>query len=206
MVKKNSKITISVSDFIGFVNKSGGSKMTKVKQLKSRDDYHPAKDFYKPLREEIIKIHKEGRNIGLLDDLLKNLTDNKKKNSYPQVINGYKKFIGSKKAVWLEPPVKHWLIGDLDIKVNPELGLTIGKKSYVIKLYLVADKITKDKVTQILSLLENELRSQVGDEVIFGILDVKNSKIYENLNKDISYLPLLEGEARSFETIWKGIK
>lgn len=45
MEKSKNKITISITDFIGFVNKSGGSKMTKVKQLKNRENYHPSKDF-----------------------------------------------------------------------------------------------------------------------------------------------------------------
>jgi len=204
--KVDSKISISITDFIGFVNKSGGSKMTKVRQLKSRDEYHPAKDFYKSLREEIIELHRQGKDISLLEDLLKKLTDNKKKNNYPQVISGYKKFLGRKKTTWFEPPVKHWIIGDLDIKVNPEIVLEIGRKLLVIKLYLSADRITKDKVIQILSLLENELRSQVDGNVVFAILDVKNGKLFENSSKDVSYLPLLEGEARSFETIWKGLK
>jgi len=203
---KTRKIIISITDFIGFVNKSGGSKLTKVRQLKRREAYHPSKDFYKLLREEIVELHQESKDLNILDDLLKRLTDNKKINSYPSVITGYKKFIGKKKTSWFEPPVSHWVIGDLDIKINPELGLKLGTKSLVIKLYLSADKITKDKVTQILSLLENELRTIVDDNVVFGILDVKTGKIFENSDRDISFLPLLEGEAKSFETIWKGIK
>ncbi|MGL2965875.1 hypothetical protein [Flavobacterium sp. XGLA_31] len=205
-MKKNTKgIVISITDFIGFVNKSGGSKMTKVKQLKSRDMYHPSKDFYKLLREEIVELHQKGNQVKFLEHLLDRLTDIKKRNNYPVVIEGYKKFIGRKKIIWFEPPSKHWLIGDLDVKINPELGLRFGTKAVVIKLYLSADKITKDKVMQILSLMESELRSEVDEEVVFGILDVKTGKLFENANKDVSYLPLLEGEARSFEIIWKGI-
>lgn len=205
MEKSKNKITISITDFIGFVNKSGGSKMTKVKQLKNRENYHPSKDFYKILREEIVNLHQLNKDVKTLDELLGKLTDTKKKNNYPAVIAGYKKFLGKKKATWFEPPFKHWIIGDLDIKINPELGILLGKNSYVIKLYLSSDRITKDKVTQILSLLEHELRDQVEGVTLFGILDVKTGKLFENTNKDVSYLPLLEGEAKSFETIWKGI-
>lgn len=205
MEKSKNKITISITDFIGFVNKSGGSKMTKVKQLKNRENYHPSKDFYKILREEIVNLHQLNKDVKTLDELLGKLADTKKKNNYPAVIAGYKKFLGKKKATWFEPPFKHWIIGDLDIKINPELGIQLGKNSFVIKLYLSSDKITKDKVTQILSLLEHELRNQVEDVTVFGILDVKTGKLFENTNKDVSYLPLLEGEAKSFETIWKGI-
>ncbi|WP_164879142.1 hypothetical protein [Flavobacterium cerinum] len=48
MAKKDSSIKISLTDFLDFINRSGGTKMTKVKQVKNRAKYHPASDFYKP--------------------------------------------------------------------------------------------------------------------------------------------------------------
>lgn len=204
-IKKKNAITVSLTDFIDFVNKSGNSKMTKVKQVKYRNTYHPASDFYKALREEIIEIHKNKGDKKSLDNLLQKLTDLKKKVNYPISIDGYKKFWGKKKIDWFDPPFYHWLTGDLDIKINPELGLAFDNKFYVIKLFLKADKISKDKLSQILSLMESQLREKTGDEIIFAVLDVKNSKLYENTKGDFTYLPLLEGEAKSFESIWKAI-
>ena len=205
IMSKKKTINISLTDFIDFVNKSGGSKMTKVKQVKYRVNYNPASDFYKALREEIIDIHKNNLDKKVLDHLIGKLTDLKKKTNYPLSINGYKKFWGKKKIEWFDPPFKHWLIGDLDIKINPELGIEFGGKFYVIKLFLKSEKITKDKLSQILSLMENQLRKETDEEIIFCVLDVKNAKLYENTKDDFSYLPLLEGEAKSFETIWKAI-
>lgn len=204
-IKKKNAISVSLTDFIDFVNKSGSSKMTKVKQVKYRDTYHPASDFYKALREEIIEIHKNNGDKKALDNLLHKLTDLKKKVNYPISIDGYKKFWGKKKIDWFDPPFYHWLTGDLDIKINPELGLAFDNKFYVIKLFLKADKISKDKLSQILSLMESQLGKEIGDEIIFAVLDVKNSKLYENTKGDFTYLPLLEGEAKSFESIWKAI-
>ncbi len=203
--KEKSTINISLTDFIDFVNKSGNSKMTKVRQVKYRNAYHPASDFYKALREEIIEIHKNNDDKKILDNLLQKLTDLKKKVNYPISIDGYKKFWGKKKIQWFDPPFFHWQTGDLDIKINPELGLAFDNKFYVIKLFLKADKITKDKLSQILSLMESKLREEVGDEIIFAVLDVKNAKLYENQKGDFTYLPLLQGEAKSFESIWKAI-
>lgn len=204
-IKKKDAINVSLTDFIDFVNKSGGSKMTKVKQVKYRAPYNPATDFYKALREEIIENHKNNGEKKTLDNLLQKLTDSKKIVNYPTSIDGYKKFWGKKKIEWFDPPFYHWLTGDLDIKINPELGLAFDNKLYVIKLFLKADKISKDKLSQILSLMESQLRKEAGDEVIFAVLDVKNSKLFENAKGDFTYLPLLEGEAKSFESIWKAI-
>lgn len=125
--------------------------------------------------------------------------------NYPVSIEGYKKFWGKKKIEWFDPPFYHWIIGDLDVKINPELGLSFDNKFYIIKLFLKADKISKDKLSQILSLMESQLRKEVGEDAIFAVLDVKNAKLYENVKGDFTYLPLLEGEAKSFESIWKAI-
>jgi hypothetical protein len=202
---KSTKIKISLTDFIDFINKTGGTKMTKVRQVKSRDDYSPGKDFYKILREGIVNNHTKDGSKNDLNKILGDLTDKKKATNYPDAIKGYQKFWGRKDIQWLDPPFKHWKVGELDIKVNPELGLEYLGKTYVVKLYFKADKLTKDRVCQILSLMEDQLRDEVEDDVIFAILDVRNAKLHENVIGDITYLPLLEGEARSFETIWKGI-
>lgn len=206
MAKKiKSSITISLTDFIDFVNKSGGSKMTKVKQVKSRGKYHPASDFYRILRERIIDVHRNENSKNYLDALVGELSDDKKIKNYPASIMGYKKFWGRKTITWFDPPFSHWKLGDLDIKVNPEIGIKYGGIQFVIKLYFNADKITKDKISQILALMESQLRPEVDKEVVFGVLDVRNSRLHENIYGDITMLPLLEGEARSFETIWKAL-
>jgi hypothetical protein len=207
MAKMHSKslISISLTDFIDFVSKSGSAKLTKVKQVKNRDEYHPATDFYKSLREGIIEIHKAGGSKSELDVLLFGLTDAKKKKNYPDAIAGYKKFWAKKKFAWFQPPTKHWKVGDVDININPELGLSYDNKFLAIKLYMKSDKLSKDKVTQILSLMESQLRKDAADNVLFCVLDVKNSKLFCNDTRDISYLPLFEGEVKSFEIIWKGV-
>ncbi|MBK7292117.1 MAG: hypothetical protein IPI78_18890 [Chitinophagaceae bacterium] len=202
---KHKSIDISFTDFIDFVNKSGGSKLTKVRQVKNREEYNPATDFYKALREGIIYIHKKNHSKKELTGILTGLTDTKKIKNYPEAIKGYKKFWGNKKFTWFTPPSKHWKIGDIDININPELGLEYDDKFLVIKLYFKADRITKDKVNQILSLLEHQLRKKVEPEIIFCVLDVKAGKLFQNIAKDSSFIPLLEGEAVCFETIWKAI-
>lgn len=200
-----SNINITLTDFMDFVNKAGGTKITKVKQLKTRPEYHPAQDFYKSLREGLIEIHQHN---GTKDELLKivsALTDDKKKKNYPDMVDGYKRFWGKKNITWFTPPNRIWKLGQVQIKINPELGLIYDGQHFVIKLHLRSDKISKDKVSQVLCLMESQLRKKVADTDIFCLLDVKNGKLFRNDSKDTSYMPLLEGEAKSLETLWNGI-
>lgn len=205
MAKAKKKIEMSLTDFVDFVCKSGSTKMTKVKQVKNRDDYSPATDFYKGLREGIQELHQRNGKKRELSDILKKVTDNKKLINYAECINGYKKFWGRKEIKWFLPPMKHWIIGEVDVRVNPEIGLEIDGKFLLVKLYFKKDKLSKERVTQILTLMESELRSEVNAEVNMAVLDVKNSKIFIKEDRDVSLLPLLRGEAMNFEIIWNGI-
>lgn len=199
------KIEISLTDFVDFVCKAGSSKLTKVKQIKGRDEYSPATDFYKALREGIVSNHEAEGTKKDLNKIVAEITDPKKVKNYTHSIEGYKKFWGRKKITWFNPPFKHWKVGEVDVRINPELGLECDDKFYVVKLYLKNDKLSKDKIDQILSLMENQLRKKVEQEVKMAVLDVKNGRLFVKEDDNLALLPLLEGEARSFETIWKSI-
>lgn len=206
MAKNKSKIEISLTDFVDFVCKSGSTKLTKVKQIKSRGEYSPATDFYRGLRNGIVELHENNKDKKALKSIITIGLDPKKQKNYLDAINGYKTFWGKKIITWFYPPSNYWVIGDLGIKVNPELGLIFGGLKYVVKLYLKSDKLTKERVTQILTLMEKQLRKEVEVNTKFAVLDVKSGKIFIKEDNDITLTPLLEGEAKSFETIWNGLK
>jgi hypothetical protein len=203
---KKSPIELSLTDFVDFVCKAGKSKLTKVKQIKGREEYSPATDFYKGLREGIIKNHEDGGTKKDLTNIIDGLTDPKKLRNYSEAINGYKKYWGRKTITFFNPPFKHWKVGDVDVRINPELGLEYDDKYFVVKLYLKNDKLSKDKIDQILTLMESQLRKKVEPEISMAVIDVKNAKFFVKEDDDLTLLPLLDGEVRSFETIWNSIK
>lgn len=205
MPKTKKKIELSLTDFVDFVCKSGSTKLTKVKQIKNREDYSPATDFYKALREGIQDIHRKNGKKKELKTILDRVSDPKKIKNYIESIDGYKKFWGRKEPIWFEPPMKHWIVSELDVRINPELGLEFDGKKYLIKLYFKSDKLSKEKITQVLTLMESELRSEVDPDVNMAILDVKNGKLFIKEDRDLTLLPLLKGEAMSFEIMWDGL-
>ena len=198
---------ISLTDFVDFVVKSGTPKLTKVRQLKNRGEYSPATDFWRPLRKAIIDFHKKGdQNKKYLDKILRDLNDEKKKNRYPEAIIGYKKFLGRKKTQWFDPPKEEWSRSGLDVRINPELGLFINGERYIVKLYFKDKKLAKQKITVILSMMEETLRELANPSDKFAILDVSNSSLLQSSGKGVEILPLLVGEASSFVTIWNNIE
>jgi len=201
------KIKISLTDFIDFVNKTGSQKLTQVRKVKNRPEYEPFADFYKPLREKIQEIHKMDLSKEELDQILDTLTDDKKRTNYPEILEGYKRFWGRKKVKWFQPPYRNWKVGDLEIRINPELGLEYNGQFYVIKLFFKDEKTQRSQFDQILTLMEYQLRSKVNEpEIKFALLDIRKAKLYPQRGNSTELVPLLLGEAKSFIEIWKGIE
>ncbi|MBI1287946.1 MAG: hypothetical protein GC178_10235 [Flavobacteriales bacterium] len=196
---------ISLTDFIEYVTKVGSTKFTKVKQIKEREEYHPSKDFWRPLREAIIEMHESDSDKKKLDAVVSSITDKKKLNLYPQLVKQYKSFLGRKDIEWFDPPSKTWKFNGLEVKINPEIGLVINGHPYVIKLYFKADKLSQNKVDLILLLMNTQLKRKNLKEVRFAILDIPNKKLYEKTKLDTDHLSLLEGEAMSFMSIWESV-
>lgn len=199
-------ISISLTDFIDYVSKVGISKFTIVNQINLREEYQPAFDFWKPLREGIIDLHQNNKDKSELDKILNELTDKKKINRYPALIESYKSFLGRKKIEWFDPPFKDWKINDLRIKLNPELGLEINGKLYVIKLYFKSDNLSQKKADLILLLMNSMLKKGDYKEATFAVLDVERKKLFEKTKLKKNHLPLLEGEALSFINIWNSLE
>ena len=198
-------INISLTDFIDFVSKVGTPKYTLVNKIHLREAYQPAFDFWKPLRDGIIDLHKLGQDKSALDNVLSNLTDKKKIGRYPALVDSYKSFLGRKNIEWFEPPFKEWKMSDLRIKLNPELGIDINGKLYVIKLYFKSDPLSQMKADLILLLMNTKLKKGDFKEATFAVLDIERKKLFEKTKLDKSHFSLLEGEALSFITIWNSI-
>jgi len=198
------EILISLTDFVDFVLKTGKPKLTKVKEIKKRDKYNPARDYWKKLRDGIKLYHKNKKCREDLDQLLEGIS-NKKESNYTHAVESYKAFLGRKEIKWFEPPYAEWKSQSLLIRLNPELGLEINGKKYIIKLYFKDDPISQSKVDSILTLLKSTIQPE-GSDYSFAILDIQKNKLYTDDKLDCAkLLPLLNGEANSFETIWKSI-
>jgi hypothetical protein len=194
--------SISLTDFVDFVVATGTSKLTKVRQIKRRPQYHPAFDHWKILRDGIVDFHAAGKgDRAFFDRLLAGMTDGAKRTTYQPLVTNYKKFLG-RKVITSEPSNQHvtWTYKDLEVRVNPELRLNINGTETVIKLYFKSAKPASKKIAVVQLLMKHALPKAAGAS--FCLLDVNNLKPYINANPSDDNLPLLYGEADSFLTMW----
>lgn len=197
---------ISLTDFVDFVIKSGTPKLTKVREIKNRSDYEPAFDFWKQLRNGIQSFHKSGSTKkNELDDAVGMVADPKKMRRYAQALTGYKRFVGRKKIAWFDPPAEEWPHDDLIVRLNPELGLKIEGRPYVVKLYFKDESPTKHRLDVVLAMLSVVLGPKAQTGTTMAVLDVSKGKLITPTRTVPDVMVLAQAEAASFLQIWNTI-
>ena len=191
---------ISLTDFVDFAIAAGPSQLTKVREIFSRPEYDPKFDFWKPLREGIQNYHSRGKKLEIV---LTGLTDPKKINRYPAAVKGYKKFIGKKSPTWFKPPSVTWSYGDLNVRINPELGLDFNGTRFISKLYFKDERPTQQRLRVVFELMRIAL--PLDGSMVPAVIDVGNSKLIaaKTLGADLS--PLLQAQALAFAHMWKAL-
>jgi hypothetical protein len=199
---------ISLTDFVDFVAASGIPKMTKVREIKHRPPYERPFDYWRILRQGIedfhIQKHKDKKKY--FDDLLEAMKNGAKCEGYRPLVANYKGYLGKKSFV-VVPRTRHmsWKRGELTVRVNPELRVNVNEKPHLIKLYFKSLPLSSSKV-QIILLLMKRATPRLEEPVLYCLNDVHHNKQYVNENPNDDLLPLLYGEADSFQTIWNNIK
>lgn len=194
--------TVSLTTFVDFVSKAGTPKFTVVKNWKHKKPYTPATDFYKLIRDEITDIHIKSRPISALDDLLPTLKDSKRQEIYPQIISGYKRWLGRKQPTWFSPPSTIWTHIGLDVAVNPELGLMIDGTPHLIKMYFKSEPLTKNRIEIITHLMDLTRHPGLPKDCKMAVLDVRQSKLITPSVPVPGLTAQLQGEAAYWLAVW----
>lgn len=200
-----SKPAIGLTQFVDYTLKGSGGQLSEVRKIKYQDEYHPAFDYWKILREGIVKLHSDNLEIESLYSLGSSV-DDKKKINYRDAIKAYAKFLKNKNIVWFNPPKATWIYNELTIRSSPELGLILNNQPYLIKLYFKEKSLTKRSVKDVLTLMAH---SHYEDEfplnTKFALLDVRKSKLVFFEDYQADDLLVLESHAHQFLYLWEKV-
>lgn len=196
---------ISLTDLVDVISKSGSPKATKVSQIKNRKAYHPATDFYKPLRDGVVRIHQAGEDRNALNKLLNSINDPKKIPNYGHALNGYRKWWGKKQIEWFDPPKNLYGHAGIDVAINPELGLVIDGQRYVIKLYLKDEPLIKLRIDLATVLMEIALRDLCEENDVIALLDVRQGKLFRVSAPIKSTKVIVDAELAYVAALWPNV-
>ncbi len=194
---------ISLTYFVDFILATGTPKLRGVRDYKERKE-DTVSDFYRPLREAIIAMHRAGLSASTLNDVCRNETDETRKKHYAKVVEGYRTFIASGPKNFFEPPRTGLSLGPLEVDVNPELGLVIDGKKYLVKLYFRNEPLAPKRTALVLALLTRGICESHPD-LLPAILDVRSAKLHTSAMTSPRIDLLLRGEAASFAAIYAAV-
>jgi hypothetical protein len=167
---------LSLRDFLDVASKNGKPRVTKVRQIKNAEDYSPGIDFYKPLREGIVRIHKTGKSRASLNGILLGINHKIKLDNYPLAIKGYDTWWGTHQLKWFEPPKGKYSKYGFEIGINPELGLEIDGAAHIIKLYLSNPPLSTLR-SHLTGVLMKHVLGAFVPSASLGALDVRRSML-----------------------------
>jgi hypothetical protein len=195
-----------MTTFIDYVISIGTAKITKVRAAQKQygPEYDPRFDFWRGIRKRIEDLHKNNEPKSVLDSFLNTVDDTKKQKLYEDNIRGYKRFLGKKKVYWIGPRRGTWTYGDLQIRVNPELGLNINGTDTIIKLWFKTEKLSKNRIDLILYLLGK--KSRPNKKTVVGVLDVQRGRLITPTRTIPDIEALLRAEALSLLEIWRNLE
>lgn len=199
-------IHISLTDFVDFVSTSGTTRLSKVRTLVERGDYHPCQDYYKSMREIIVEMHRAARSGEDLDSLVNTIKNPSKAEHYGQVARSYQKRMikrDFRRATWFDPPAGEWMHRCLAIKVNPELGLNIDGKRHVVKLYFKVEELAPRQAHVINRMMAKGL--QIDEATHYAVLDTRRGKLHRGVGRSKNLDALLQGEAEAFITMYESL-
>lgn len=194
---------ITLAEFMEIISLVGPAKLKKIAEIKNRPPYHPRKDFYKPIREHIIHIHRTDQPKSSLGNVLNRLTDKKKQNNYVEVIKGYTRWWGSNNPTWFTPKSGVFSAHGLQIRVNPELGLTIAGNTHIVKMHLKLERLNPSQANLITHMMEYSLRPGCPNGEIMSVLDVRRGKLVSQTTAlDPRVSTMLKAELAYVANVW----
>lgn len=195
--------TVSMTTFLDFTAATGSGRISELRQAKKRyaQDYSPAKDYYKFLREAVEECFEQGWSAKSLKTTLSTLPDSRKAEAFEECRQGLTKWVGRKAVTALPKSRARWSSGGLTVRINPELHLDIAGKHHLVKLYFKGEKISKQRVDVALHLLN----SKAAKGATAGILDLRRSKLYVPTVVKPGMAALLKAEAAAFSSLWEEI-
>jgi hypothetical protein len=194
-------VRITLTQFLDFTTASGRGRLTQARRIKQQlvQDYNPATDYWKPLRDQVGAEFQRGwGGPSSLKRLRESSSDPKKQERYAECIEGLSQWTRKRKFGQSRRKAGMWTSGQLAVVVNPELVMDIDGTKTAIKLYLRSTKLTKPRVDTLLYLLKDALPGKVEP----AILDVARGKLIQETVSLSDLDIVLEADAAQFMAMW----
>ncbi len=182
---------VSLTSFVDFVLEAGTADVAELLKERRGD---MCNDYYSPLRDAIVEMHRRGEDSRVLEAAVTREENDKKRRIFARVVDGYRRFLATGNMKWFDPPRTSYRMGAHDVDVNPELGLAIDETPHVIKMYFRGEPLTPRRTSVTLSMLAGRL-GRVCPGHVFAVLDVRHGKLHALSTPEQRFGVMLRGGA-----------
>src|SRR6476619_1803331 len=187
--------SVPLSTFIEFTVAQGTARVNAA-TLPS-GDYDPRKDFYKLLRERTVRQLVEGWSEPAFRRSVHRLATLRKQKSFEACRAGLSSWAQGKELSARRAPNVTWAAAGLEVRVNPELRLSVGGRQFAAKLYFKVPELSAERSDNILCLLAET--APPGAEA--AILDARRGELITAEQPDPDRDAPLISEAAAFAAL-----
>lgn len=201
--------TIPLSTFVDYTLSMGVGRLSAVRAA-ARNTSSPAKSdgFYVPLRDMIADAHRAGpltrADNRVMAAVMALPDDERAMRVFPKIVSSYYRFVERYKSVcWFEPPMRDFPIGPAVVRVDPDFGLLIDGRPYIVKVYWRGDPAAPQHFAITTTIMAQAMQVTWPGTVL-AALDVRRGKLYEyKPHEDI--WTLVRAEAASYAEIARSL-
>lgn len=187
--------TVPLSTFVEFTLAQGTARVALA--TASESEYDPRRDFYKGVRERTVRQFVDGWSAVAFRRSLREVKNPRRQASYEACRRGLTRWARGREIVASRARAGFWEAGGLEIRVNPELRLTVDGDRFLVKLYFKADEQTPARRENTLFLLSETAPQGVQA----AILDARRGQLITVDEQDPALDALLTSDAAAFSAL-----
>lgn len=194
--------TITMTKFVDFAAANTAKKLQVVREAlkQSESEYSPSTDYYRPLREAVVREFEAGWGPSSTRRLRSVTADPKKLENYALCVDGFVKWRSKAELGLSTRKSETWVAPGLTVRVNPELALPVNGEPHVIKLYFKADPLAASTIRTVLHLLRESF-----PDLKPGVFDARRGKLVTSSLHLADIDAALLGDAAHFAALWEAL-
>lgn len=196
-----SKKRVSMTEFAKAILQTGSGKNSSYRAIKAQGPYDVKTDYYKRIRESMISVASGRMSFSNLYDLI-DAVPKKKKKGYEETIDALNSWYSSFGGEFFSPHRTVLQSDYFDVSVNPEIGIKLDGKVYVVKMYFKKPAISCD----VMNCMGNAMKMALDEYYECGImcvLDVRRCSMWKVDRLDETMVDRINNGMEELSSQWR---
>lgn len=198
---------IRMQDFAHFTQVPPRSRRSIVSKAyrASLVEYPLQGDYYKQVRESMVRLHKRGEPIETLSEVIAKVHPNRRPH-VTRVVKAYIAWCKGKGLSHFTARKGYWNEQGVEVRVNPELGLVIDGRPHLIKVNFTKFPVPQSEAKIMMHLMHRVLAPQAPEGCVMAVLDLATGKMHRSPRPSATLDLFLERHAAEVRRTWEEVE